>query len=90
MQLVVAATSQNGLYKKHMFCRKNINKIKMRKIAVPDPPLGRIKYSVSAHVQTKLEQGLDVRREHECIKNSLTKVKLPNVLRLLDNKSGIT
>ena len=58
--------------------------------AVPDPPLGRIKYSVSAHVQTKLEQGLDVRREYECIKNSLTKVKLPNVLRLLDNKSGIT
>jgi hypothetical protein len=23
MQLVVAATNQNGLHKKHMFCRKN-------------------------------------------------------------------
>ena len=57
--------------------------------AVPDPSLGRIKYSVSAHDQTKPEQGLDVRREYECIKNSLTKVKLPNELRLLDNKSGI-
>ena len=29
MQLVVAPTNQNGLYKKHMFCRKNVNKIKM-------------------------------------------------------------
>ena len=29
MQLVVAATNQNALYKKHMFCRKNVNKIKM-------------------------------------------------------------
>jgi hypothetical protein len=29
MQLVVAATNQNTLYKKHMFCRKNVNKIKM-------------------------------------------------------------
>ena len=29
MQLVVA-TNQNALYKKHMFCRKNVNKIKMR------------------------------------------------------------
>jgi hypothetical protein len=28
MQLVVAAT--NFVYKKHMFCRKNVNKIKMR------------------------------------------------------------
>ena len=28
MQLVVAATNQNTLYKKHMFCRKNVNKIK--------------------------------------------------------------
>ena len=35
MQLVVAATNQNGLYKKHMFCRKNDNKIKMRKIVSP-------------------------------------------------------
>ena len=35
MQLVVAATNQNGLYKKHMFCRKNVNKIKMRKIFHP-------------------------------------------------------
>jgi hypothetical protein len=35
MQLVVAATNQNGLYKKHMFCRKNVNKIKMRKIVSP-------------------------------------------------------
>jgi hypothetical protein len=32
MKLVVAATNQNGLYKKHMFYRKNVNKIKMRKI----------------------------------------------------------
>jgi hypothetical protein len=24
----VAATNQNVLYKKHMFCRKNVNKIK--------------------------------------------------------------
>jgi hypothetical protein len=32
IQLVVAATNQNGLYKKHMFCGKNVNKIKMRKI----------------------------------------------------------
>ena len=31
MQLVVAATNQNELYKKHMFCRKNVNKIKMKK-----------------------------------------------------------
>jgi hypothetical protein len=30
MQLVVAATNQNALYKKHMFCGKNVNKIKMR------------------------------------------------------------
>jgi hypothetical protein len=30
MQLVVAATNQNALYKKHMYCRKNVNKIKMR------------------------------------------------------------
>ena len=30
MQLVVAATNQNALYKKHMFCRKNVNKIKKR------------------------------------------------------------
>jgi hypothetical protein len=30
MQLVVAATNQNALYKKHMLCRKNVNKIKMR------------------------------------------------------------
>jgi hypothetical protein len=30
MQLVVAATNQNTLYKKHMFCRKNVNKIKIR------------------------------------------------------------
>ena len=30
MQLVVTATNQNALYKKHMFCRKNVNKIKMR------------------------------------------------------------
>ena len=30
MQLVVAATNQNVLYKKPMFCRKNVNKIKMR------------------------------------------------------------
>ena len=29
MQLVVAATNQNARYKKHMFCRKNVNKIKM-------------------------------------------------------------
>jgi hypothetical protein len=29
MQLVVAATNQNVPYKKHMFCRKNVNKIKM-------------------------------------------------------------
>ena len=29
MQLVVAATNQNALYKKHMYCRKNVNKIKM-------------------------------------------------------------
>jgi hypothetical protein len=35
MQLVVAATNQNGLYKKHMFCRKNVNKIKMRNIVSP-------------------------------------------------------
>ena len=35
MQLVVAATNQNGLYKKHMFCRKNVNKIKMRQIVSP-------------------------------------------------------
>ena len=26
MQLVVAATNQNTLYKKHMFCTKNVNK----------------------------------------------------------------
>ena len=32
MQLVVAATNQNALYKKHMFCRKNVNKIKMDEI----------------------------------------------------------
>jgi len=57
--------------------------------AVPDPPLGRITSSVSAHVQTKPEQGLDVQREYECIKDSLTKVKLPNELKLLDNKLGI-
>jgi hypothetical protein len=37
MQLVVAATNQNGLYKKHMFCRKNVNKIKMWKIVSPAP-----------------------------------------------------
>ena len=30
MQLVVAATNQNALYKKHMFCRKSVNKMKMR------------------------------------------------------------
>ena len=30
MQLVVAATNQNALYKKNMFCKKNVNKIKMR------------------------------------------------------------
>ena len=30
MQLVVAATNQNSLYKKHIFCRKNVNNIKMR------------------------------------------------------------
>ena len=30
MQLVVAATNQSTLYKKHIFCRKNVNKIKMR------------------------------------------------------------
>ena len=30
MQLVVAATNQNKLYKKHMFCRKSANKIEMR------------------------------------------------------------
>jgi hypothetical protein len=30
MQPVVAATNQNALYKKHMFCRKNVNEIKMR------------------------------------------------------------
>ena len=35
MQLVIAATNQNRLYKKHMFCRKNVNKIKMRKIVSP-------------------------------------------------------
>jgi hypothetical protein len=35
MQLVVAATNQNGLYKKHMFYRKNVKKIKMRKIVSP-------------------------------------------------------
>jgi hypothetical protein len=35
MQLVVAAINQNGFYKKHMFCRKNVNKIKMRKIVSP-------------------------------------------------------
>jgi hypothetical protein len=35
MQMVVAATNQNGLYKKHMFCKKNFNKIKMRKIVSP-------------------------------------------------------
>jgi hypothetical protein len=35
MQLVVAATNQNGLYKKHMFCRKNVNNKKMRKIVRP-------------------------------------------------------
>jgi hypothetical protein len=29
MQLVVAATNQNTLYKKHMFCRKIVNKIKI-------------------------------------------------------------
>ena len=29
MQLVVAATNQNTLYKKPMFCRKNVNIIKM-------------------------------------------------------------
>ena len=34
MQQVVAATNQNPLYKKHMFCRKNVNKIKMDEIAV--------------------------------------------------------
>jgi hypothetical protein len=37
MQLVVAATNQNGLYKKHMFSRKNVNKIKMRKIVSSAP-----------------------------------------------------
>ena len=30
MQLVVAATNQNAIYQKHMFCRKNVNKTKMR------------------------------------------------------------
>jgi hypothetical protein len=30
MELVVAATNQNALYKKHKFCRKNVNKLKMR------------------------------------------------------------
>jgi hypothetical protein len=35
IQLVVAATNQNELYKKHIFCRKNVNKIKMRKIVSP-------------------------------------------------------
>jgi hypothetical protein len=35
MQLVVAATNQNRLYKKHLFWRKNVNKIKMRKIVSP-------------------------------------------------------
>ena len=30
MQLVVAVTNQNTLYKRHMFCRKIVNKIKMR------------------------------------------------------------
>jgi hypothetical protein len=29
MELVVAATNQNALYKKHMFCRKNVNKLKV-------------------------------------------------------------
>ena len=29
MQVVVAATNRNALYKKHMFCRKNVNKTKM-------------------------------------------------------------
>jgi hypothetical protein len=31
MQLVVAATNQNRLYKRRMFCRKNVNKIKKAK-----------------------------------------------------------
>ena len=35
MQVVVPATNQNGLYKKHMFCKKNVNKIKIRKIVNP-------------------------------------------------------
>ena len=35
MQLVVAATNQTGLYENHMFCRKYVNKIKMRKIVSP-------------------------------------------------------
>jgi hypothetical protein len=30
--LVVAVTNQNSLYKKHMFCRENVNKIKMDEI----------------------------------------------------------
>jgi hypothetical protein len=30
MQLEVAATNQNALHRKRMFCRKNVNKIKMR------------------------------------------------------------
>jgi hypothetical protein len=35
MMLVVAVTNQNGLYKKHMFCKKNVKKIQMRKIVSP-------------------------------------------------------
>jgi hypothetical protein len=35
MMLVVDVTNQNGLYQKHMFCKKNVKKIQMRKIVSP-------------------------------------------------------
>ena len=41
------------------------------------------------HVVTSTESTTDIQREYECIKDSLNKIKLPNELKLLDNKSGI-
>jgi hypothetical protein len=55
-----------------------------------DPPLGRHSQNRIIPFQAESDsQSNDVQREYECLKDSLVKVKLPNEVKLLENKTGI-
>ena len=70
MQLVVAATNQNVLYKKHMFCRKNVNKTKMRKIVSPAWFWKEMKASRRLAVNDIITRGVTVKIQQVAVRRN--------------------